>query len=95
MVMTVFFLVLGLALVLLVVGAMGGLSRVTRTASRTFRCPIREQQVTADFNEEIWGGPPFDVVRCTGLAPSTAIRCGKPCLALPSVSMSAERSSQP
>lgn len=43
-------------LALVLIATAGAFSRVTRTATRSFRCPFADRDVTADFQEDVWGG---------------------------------------
>ena len=63
-------------LALVLIATAGAFSRVSRTASRSFRCPCTNRDVTADFEEGVWGGPPTGVSRCSAFEPATAITCG-------------------
>ncbi len=67
-------------LALVLIATAGAFSRVTRTATRSFRCPFADRDVTADFQEDVWGGPPTGVSCCSAFEPATAITCGRPCL---------------
>lgn len=73
------------AAVLLVVLALGSRSRVTWRATRSFRCPLRDRNVTAELEEKTWDGKRVDVVSCTAFTPPTDVRCGKDCLTLKSL----------
>jgi hypothetical protein len=52
-----------------------GLSRRT---TRSFRCPITCNKVTAQFEQAIFGGRLLDVERCSAF--SDAVTCKKTCL---------------
>lgn len=60
--------------------AMWASMRVTRRAVRTFRCPLRGETVTAEFEEEDWDDERVAVMSCSAFAPSTAVACEKGCL---------------
>ena len=75
-------LALGTALVLLLMAVFGSLPGMTRTVKRSFWCPFRGRNVTAEFQEEAWDGKPVDVNRCSEFTPPTAIICEKFCLHL-------------
>jgi hypothetical protein len=77
-------------LALVLIAAAGAFSRVSRTASRSFRCPLADRDVTADFEEDVWGGPPTGVSRCSAFEPATAITCGRHCLGNMSPAVSAQ-----
>ena len=78
------------ALALVLIATAGAFSRVSRTASRSFRCPFADREVTADFEEDVWGGPPIEVSRCSAFEPATAITCGRYCLKIMSPAVSAQ-----
>lgn len=80
--MIIIVLALGTAVVLLLIATFGSLPGVTRTAIRSFWCPFRNRNVTAQFQERAWDGRALEVDRCTAFSPPTAITCEKPCLRL-------------
>lgn len=75
-------LALGTAAALLLLAAFGSLPGVTRTVTRSFWCPFRLRDVTAEFLEQAWDGKPVEVNRCSAFTPPTAIACEKLCLHL-------------
>ena len=77
---TIILLALGLAGVLLLAGAFSSLPSVARTVTRSFWCPFRRGNVTAEFREEVWDGEPLEVTRCTAFTPPTVIRRKRLCL---------------
>jgi hypothetical protein len=76
---------LGVILVIFVVPILAVRSGrgVTTRAVRSFWCPLLELDVTAEFEEDPWGGKRLDVVRCNAFPGPDDIRCGKACLGLP------------
>ncbi|HEX9818726.1 MAG TPA: hypothetical protein VGD07_03830 [Methylomirabilota bacterium] len=78
-------LVMGLALVLLVWGAFTVFPTVNRAVTRSFWCPFRRRDVSAEFQEDAWDDRPLDVTRCTAFEPPSAITCDKACLHPPKV----------
>jgi hypothetical protein len=76
-------LAIGLGLVLLVWGVFRVFPTVNRVVTRSFWCPFRRRDVSADFQEDAWDGRPLDVARCTAFEPPSAISCDKACLRLP------------
>ncbi len=76
-------LALGLALVLLAWIASTREPRPTRLATRSFWCPFRGENVTAEFREEAWDGKPVAVESCTVFSPPGAVACDRLCLRLP------------
>ena len=73
-------LALGTALALLLLIVFGAFRGVVRTVRRSFWCPVRGSNVTAEFQEEAWDGEPLEVSSCTAFTPPTAITCEKLCL---------------
>jgi hypothetical protein len=49
---------------------------------RSFHCPFRDQNVSAEFAESAWDGERADVTRCSAFDPPTAVACEKQCLGL-------------
>jgi len=79
------FIIIGLALatavaLLLLAIAFRPLRGVVRTVIRSFWCPVRARNVTAEFREEAWDGKPVEVTRCSAFTPPEAIACKKLCL---------------
>jgi len=54
----------------------------TRPATRDFRCPFRERDVSVEFQETVWDGRLVEVTRCTYFTPPAAVDCHKGCLLL-------------
>ena len=79
---TLIAILIAFALALVLIGTAGAFSRVSRTASRSLRCPFADRDVTVEFEEGVWGGPPTGVRRCSAFEPATAITCGRPCLGI-------------
>jgi hypothetical protein len=75
-------LMLGLALGLLVWGVCAAIPRVNRLVERSFRCPSKDLDVTAEFQEDPWDGRLIRVERCSAFVPPTAIECDHVCLGL-------------
>ncbi len=73
---------LGTAIGLLLVAAFGPLRHTTRTLMRSFWCPFRDSEVTAEFQEDAWNGKPLEVNQCSVFSPPTAITCEKLCVHL-------------
>jgi hypothetical protein len=67
--------ILVLGIIGLLIIAILGLSRST---TRSFRCPISGNEVTAQFEEVIFGGRLLDVERCSAFP--GAVTCKKTCL---------------
>ena len=78
-------IVLGAALTLLVWGVARALPTDTLLVKRSFWCPFRKQNVTAEFRQEAWDRTLLAVNRCTAFTPETAVTCEKSCLRLPSL----------
>ena len=76
-------LAMGLGLVLLVWEIFKAWPVVNGVVTRSFWCPYRRLGVSADFEEDAWGGRPVDVTRCSAFEPPSAVTCDKACLALP------------
>ena len=74
--------VFGVSITLFVWGVFHVLPSVGRLLARSFWCPFRDRNVTAEFKEEPWDGARVDVARCTAFMPPDAISCDKPCLLL-------------
>jgi hypothetical protein len=68
----------GFVLLLIVMLTSG--AGVGRPVSRSFWCPRRGAQVTAEFQEDVWDGRRLDVTRCSAFDPPTAVACDKVCL---------------
>jgi hypothetical protein len=47
-----------------------------------FRCPVKEQDVNAEFRESVWAGDRLEVERCSAFTPAEDVRCNKACLLL-------------
>ena len=54
----------------------------TFTATRAFRCPFRDTDVSVDFKEAVWDGNLVDVAACSAFSPPQDVRCEKSCLML-------------
>lgn len=78
----IFVLVLGFALVLLVWGMFQFVPTPRLQATKSFFCPFRERNVTAEFEETGWDGSAVNVARCSAFDPPTAIACEQGCLNL-------------
>ena len=67
---------LGLILIFVVlpVVAIWSVRGLTTRAVWSFRCPLRDRDVVAEFEEECWDGQRCDVVRCSEF-PESAIAC--------------------
>ena len=76
-------LAIGLGLVLLVWGVFRVLPTVNRVVTRSFWCPFRRRDISAEFQEDAWDDRPLDVTHCTAFEPPSAITCDKACLRLP------------
>ena len=76
-------LALGAALVLVVWSLYAREPRPTRFATRSFWCPCRQENVTAEFLEEAWDGKAVAVESCTAFSPAGAVACDRLCLRLP------------
>jgi hypothetical protein len=71
---------LAAALVLLFIRAFGPrLFPGTLLARYAFRCPVKAQDVAAEFRESVWDGRRLDVERCTAFTPPEDVRCDKAC----------------
>jgi hypothetical protein len=71
---------LAIAALLLVIRMLGPhLFRRTLTWRYTFRCPVKQQNVDADFRESEWDGRRLDVERCSAFTPAEDVRCNKVC----------------
>jgi hypothetical protein len=75
-------LVFGASVILFVWGVFSVLPSVGRLLARSFWCPFRDCNVTAEFREGPWDGARMDVSRCTAFTPPDAITCDKACLRL-------------
>ena len=75
-------LALGTAVGLLLLVAFGPLRRITRIVTRSFWCPVRDEDITAEFLEDAWDGKRLEINQCTAFTPPTAITCEKLCLHL-------------
>lgn len=78
--MIIIALALATAVTLVLLIALGRFTGMVRVVTRSFWCPYRESNVTAEFQEEAWDGRPVGVTRCTAFAPPTAVTCEKRCL---------------
>jgi len=70
--LTVFLLTMVLLLLFIV-------SPPTRRATYSFWCPFTEGNVTADFDEEVWGNRRVRVDSCSAFSPPTKITCDMNC----------------
>lgn len=61
-------------------GALSSVPRVIRHATRSLRCPVSNERVTQELDEDAWDAIPLDVTRCTAFTTPTAITCDKLCL---------------
>jgi len=73
-------LVFGASVILFVWAVFRVLPSVSRLVARSFWCPFRDRNVTAEFREEPWDGTRIDVSRCTAFTPPEAVNCEKLCL---------------
>jgi hypothetical protein len=80
------FIIIGLAVAvavgLILASAFGSMPGVTRAVRRTFWCPFRNRNATAEIQEKAWDGTPLDVTQCSLFTPPSAIACEKLCLTL-------------
>src|SRR3990172_5541004 len=67
---------------LILASAFGSMPGVTRAVRRTFWCPFRNRNATAEIQEQVWDGRPVDVTQCSLFTPPPAIACEKLCLTL-------------
>ena len=78
------FIIIGLAVAvalgLVLASAFGSMPGVTMAVRRTFWCPFRKQNATAEIQERAWDGVPVDVTECSLFTPPSAISCEKLCL---------------
>jgi hypothetical protein len=72
----------GLGLVLSVLAVFTWLPVVNRVVTRSFWCPFRQRNVSAEFQEDPWSGRPVEITRCSAFEPSWAMTCDKGCLHL-------------
>lgn len=75
-------LALATAVGLFFMAAVGPFSKMARIVTRSFWCPIQQQAVTVEFQQDAWNGWPLGVVQCDAFSPPTAITCEKRCLSL-------------
>ncbi len=75
-------LAVGLGLQVLVRGVFAIFPRVTRLVERSFWCPFRDVNVTAEFQRDPWNDNPLSVDRCSAFTPPTAITCDRRCVRL-------------
>ena len=75
-------LAIGAGLALAVWGVYAALPAVNRAVTRSFWCPFRRRDVSADLEENAWDGRLVDVARCSAFEPASAITCDKACLGL-------------
>ena len=80
------FIIIGLAIAvavgLILASAFGSMPGVTRAVRRTFWCPFRNRNATAEIQEQVWDGRPVDVTQCSLFTPPSAITCEKLCTTL-------------
>ena len=72
----------GLGLILFVWAVFTALPVVNRAVTRSFWCPFRKLNVSADLQEDPWSGRPVEITGCTAFKPFSAITCDKACLRL-------------
>lgn len=75
--MLVLFLIVALSIMLLVI-----VVPPTRHSTYSFRCPFNGQEVTAQFDEEVWGKRRVNVVSCSASTASARLVCPFTCLGL-------------
>jgi hypothetical protein len=72
----------GLGLVLFVWAVCTALPVVNRVVTKSFWCPFRQGNVSAELQEDPWSGRRVDITQCTAFEPFSAITCDKACLRL-------------
>jgi len=75
--MLMLFLIVALSILLLVI-----LAPPSKRSTYSFRCPFSGQEVTAEFDEEVWGHRRVNVVSCNALTGSARLGCPLTCLGL-------------
>ena len=75
-------LMVGFGLVLMVWSVFAAFPQVNRAARRSFWCPFKNQNVTAEFQEDAWDDTPTRVDRCSAFTPPAAVGCDRLCLKL-------------
>ncbi|HEX7788833.1 MAG TPA: hypothetical protein VF653_21635 [Methylomirabilota bacterium] len=70
------------AIVLLAMRHRGLMRGETRRIARTVWCPVKDRQLSAQLEEEVWDGRRVDVHACSAFSPTTAVTCGKACVRL-------------
>ena len=74
--------VFGVSITPFVWGVFRVLPSLSRLVAKSFWCPFRDCNVTAEFREEPWDGARVDVARCTAFKSPDVISCDKLCLRL-------------
>jgi hypothetical protein len=83
-------LVQGIALAFVLWKVLGRPQRLGSTFRRAFTCPVRGQEVIAEFQLDL-AERPIDVVWCTAFRPPVVTECRKQCLSVQSVLPGASR----
>jgi len=73
--MLMLFLIVALSITLLVIFV-----PPTKRSTYSFRCPFNGQEVTAEFDEEVWGHRRVNVVSCSASTRPTRLACPLTCL---------------
>ncbi|HLC40747.1 MAG TPA: hypothetical protein VJO34_03860 [Methylomirabilota bacterium] len=75
-------LAIAVALGLTLASAFGSMPGAIRAVRRTFWCPFKGRNATAEIQEQVWDGTPVDVTQCSLFAPPSAVTCERLCLTL-------------
>ena len=70
------------AIALLVVRHRGLMRGERRLVTRAIWCPLRDDELSAELEEEVWDGRRVDVRACSAFIPASAVNCEKACLRL-------------
>lgn len=83
-------LVQGIALAFVLWKVLGRPQRHESAFRRAFTCPVRGQEVIAEFQLDV-AGKLIDVVWCTAFRPAVLVECSKQCLRIQPVRQGARR----